>query len=136
MPRLIVLQQGGVARQLTMRQLPYTVGRAPTCALVIDNELVSRTHAVFELHDDQIHLRDLGGANGTRVNGARIKSCVVKNGDEIKIGNCLIRFLTTGGQTLSDAEALRLVTVAGKLEDAELRKLARPAQPKPPQPRP
>ena len=126
MPRLIVLQKSGTAKQLALQKLPFLVGRAPACDLVLDNQQVSRSHAVFEQADDGIQIRDLGGANGTYVNGQRVPVVKLANGDEIRIGACHIRFLTSGGDTLSDAEALRLVTVPGKLEDLELRKLAPP----------
>jgi pSer/pThr/pTyr-binding forkhead associated (FHA) protein len=130
MPRLIVLQNNRTAKQLSLNKLPFLMGRGLTCDLVLDNPQVSRAHAVFEQADDGVCIRDLGGANGTQVNGQRMPIVNLGNGDEIKIGACLIRYLASGGDTLSDAEALRLVTVPGKLEELELRKLA------PPPPRP
>jgi pSer/pThr/pTyr-binding forkhead associated (FHA) protein len=37
-------------------------------------------------------LRDLGSVNGTRVNGEAIRSKRLEEGDEIRIGACVIRF--------------------------------------------
>lgn len=123
MPRLIVLQQAGTARQIHLTEFPFVVGRASTCELVLDGAQVSRAHAVFESADDVVRVRDLKSNNGTRVNGERIDSCVLADGDEVQVGKCVIRFLAGGGE-VSDAEALRLITVPGKLTDLELRKLA------------
>jgi len=125
MTRLIVLQHSGTAKQLTLQKLPFLVGRAPTCDLIVEHQQVSRIHAVFEQGDDDgIQIRDMDGPNGTHVNGARVSKAMLRDGDEVRIGACVIRFLTSGGDALSDAEALRLVTVPGKLEELELRKLA------------
>lgn len=123
MARLIVLQQTATPKQVALFKLPYLIGRAPSCDLVLDNPQVSRAHAVLEQAGDAIQIRDLGGTNGTYVNGQRVENCVLGNGDEIKVGACAIRFLSSGGDAISDAEALRLVTAAGKLPEDELVKL-------------
>ena len=123
MARLIVLQQTATPSQVALFKLPYLIGRAPSCDLVLDNPQVSRAHAVMEQAGDAIQIRDLGGTNGTYVNGQRVESCTLGNGDEIKVGACVIRFLSSGGDAMSDAEALRQVTAAGKLPDEELVKL-------------
>ena len=123
MARLIVLQQTATPKQVALFKLPYLIGRAPSCDLVLDNPQVSRAHAVLEQAGDAIQIRDLGGTNGTYVNGQRVERCVLGNGDEIKVGACAIRFLSSGSDAMSDAEALRLVTAAGKLPEDELVKL-------------
>ena len=123
MARLIVLQQTATPKQVALFKLPYLIGRAPSCDLVLDNPQVSRAHAVLEQAGDAIQIRDLGGTNGTYVNGQRVANCVLGNGDELKVGACAIRFLSSGGDAMSDAEALRLVTAAGKLPEDELVKL-------------
>ena len=68
-------------------------------------------------------LKDLGSRNGTFVNGVKIESQVLANGDSIKIGDCEMRFLVSD-QQYSQIEALRLLTVPGLLVDIE-----RPAMP-------
>lgn len=122
MPRLIVLQKNGSAKQANVVNTPFVIGRADSCDLVLDNPLVSRAHAVFEAVGDAMTLRDLQSHNGTYVNGERLQACTLANGDEIKIGSYQIRYLSSGGP-IGDAEALRLVTVPGKLADIDLLKL-------------
>jgi pSer/pThr/pTyr-binding forkhead associated (FHA) protein len=54
----------------------------------------SRKHAVIEAWSrEQIYLRDLASTNGTFLNGARITSARLKNGDEILIGSIRLRFV-------------------------------------------
>ena len=65
-----------------------TVGRqAMPGQVVLDHPNVSRRHAAFEVVDGTIVLRDLGGTNGTYVNGARLRGArSLVPGDRIDIG--------------------------------------------------
>ena len=89
---------------------------------MLDNPLVSRPHAVFEAVGEAMTIRDLQSHNGTYVNGQRVESAALRSGDEVKIGGYQIRFLSQGGP-IAPAEALRLVTVPGRLADIDLQRL-------------
>ncbi|MEJ0018198.1 MAG: FHA domain-containing protein [Acetobacteraceae bacterium] len=71
-----------------------TVGRqAMPGQVVLDHPNVSRRHAAFEVSGDSIVLRDLGGANGTYVNGARVRGArSLVAGDRIDIGPFQLTF--------------------------------------------
>ncbi|MEJ8809496.1 FHA domain-containing protein [Variovorax ureilyticus] len=122
MPRLIVLQKNGSARQVTITTTPFVIGRSDASDLVLDNQLVSRSHAVFEMVGAAMTIRDLHSHNGTYVNGERRQSVALNNGDEIKIGSYQIRFLGNSGP-IGEAQALRLVTIPGRLDEIDLIKL-------------
>jgi len=122
MARLIVLQKNGSARQVTITTTPFVIGRSDASDLVLDNQLVSRSHAVFEMVGSAMTIRDLQSHNGTYVNGERRDSVALNNGDEIKIGSYQIRFLGNSGP-IGDAQALRLVTIPGRLDEIDLIKL-------------
>ncbi|NOY75315.1 MAG: FHA domain-containing protein [Kiritimatiellaeota bacterium] len=50
----------------------YIIGRAPSCALSLSNELdgkISRRHLLLNLEDSGVRIRDIGSRNGTEVNG-------------------------------------------------------------------
>ncbi|MDI3380344.1 FHA domain-containing protein [Xenophilus aerolatus] len=123
MARVIVLQATGTARQVHLSKLPFSVGRAHGCDLVLDNPQVSRLHACFHATGDGIEVVDAGSNNGTWVNGRRVKRSPLFSGDELRLGSCMLRFLADGGD-LSDTQALRLVTAPGRLDELDLRKLA------------
>ncbi|WP_431276654.1 FHA domain-containing protein [Variovorax ureilyticus] len=122
MARLIVLQKNGSARQVSITTTPFVIGRSDASDLVLDNQLVSRSHAVFETVGATMMIRDLHSHNGTYVNGERRESAALVNGDEIKIGSYQIRFLGNSGP-IGDAQALRLVTIPGRLDELDLIKL-------------
>jgi pSer/pThr/pTyr-binding forkhead associated (FHA) protein len=49
------------------------LGRAPTCQLCLpDDGTVSRQHCLVELEGESAWVRDLGGRNGTHLNGEKI----------------------------------------------------------------
>ena len=55
--------------------------------MVIDDETVSRRHALLEREGNRVVLLDLGSANGTFVNGARIVRLVLRSDHLIEIGD-------------------------------------------------
>src|SRR5579863_7583399 len=71
-----------------------TLGRqAMPGQVVLDHPNVSRRHAAFEVVDGAIVLRDLGGTNGTYVNGARLRGArPLSPGDRIDIGPFQLTF--------------------------------------------
>src|ERR1700729_2561629 len=86
-----------------------TVGReAMPGQVVLDHPNVSRRHAAFEIVDGSVMLRDLGGANGTYVNGARLRGArSLVSGDRIDIGPFELTF---------DGTALTRVWRVGNVE--------------------
>lgn len=62
-----------------------TIGRNPGNDILIDNVGVSRRHAVIKLSGDHATVEDLGSANGTFVNGQKITSHELKDGDEVLV---------------------------------------------------
>src|SRR5262245_59520809 len=64
------------------------VGKLASCHLRIDDEAVSRMHAVIEITaPDQIHVVDLGSRSGTFLNGRKIQKEELRSGDELKLGD-------------------------------------------------
>ena len=133
MARLIIMENPGKTRQVPLEAEETTIGRAPTNGIVIDGERVSRVHATIIIEPAFIVLKDHESRNGTYVNGQRIETQALVDGDTIKIGSCEMRFLA-GDQEYSQIDALRLLTVPGLLIDIDRRQPTQPTtQPKLPQ---
>jgi len=63
------------------------VGRSAECAIVIAAPSVSRKHARLRRESERWVLEDLGSANGTQVNGERVrKPVVLRDGDRVTFG--------------------------------------------------
>jgi len=67
-------------------------GRRPESTVVLADPNVSRAHAEVRPHGNGYLLVDLNSTNGSRVNGARVASHDLQDGDEIMLGNTRIRF--------------------------------------------
>jgi pSer/pThr/pTyr-binding forkhead associated (FHA) protein len=60
------------------------VGRAENNEIMLLEDHISRHHASFILADEVVWLRDMGSANGTFVNGQRLRgSCRLFHGDQV-----------------------------------------------------
>ena len=69
-----------------------TIGRLPDSTLQIDDPDVSRNHAEIRLAGSDHLIEDLESKNGTYVNGLRIQSQLLSDGDEIAIGGARLLF--------------------------------------------
>jgi hypothetical protein len=85
----IVLPSGD---RFTLTESVITVGRHPDSNLVLADPNVSRNHAEIRPQGDRYVVADLGSTNGTRVNGVRVNTQVLNDGDEITFGNTRMRF--------------------------------------------
>ncbi len=80
----------GAVRRYTQESV--LIGRLNTDLVVRDSD-VSRRHSIIEVFDaSQVYLRDLNSTNGSFVNGRRVSSVRLRNGDQIRLGRCLVRF--------------------------------------------
>ena len=72
-----------------------SIGRASECSIPIKDRYLSRKHAEIVAQGSKWVLKDLGSANGTYLNGARVqKDTVLKTGDRIRLGDTEILFET------------------------------------------
>jgi signal transduction histidine kinase len=66
-------------------------GRADDCEVSIQDRRLSRRHARFFLEADHLFVEDLGGPNGTFVNGARVGRAELAAGDLVSLGKTQLR---------------------------------------------
>ena len=77
---------------LTFRRI--TMGREQDCTIEVNDDFMSRTHAILELTDSGYMLTDNHSRNGTFVNDQRITSHLLRPGDQIRVGNHIFKFLS------------------------------------------
>ena len=83
------------------------IGRGDDCGLTINDPEVSRHHAsVKPLPDGRAEITDLGSGNGTVVDGRKISApTVLQGGEEVRLGNTVLRAQASGGKTVVKARA-------------------------------
>jgi hypothetical protein len=81
-------------RELILSKPVITVGRAEGCDVgLFGDRDVERLHARLVREGDRYVLNDAGTALGTYVNGRRVTGpYVLRAGDSIRVGNCVLRF--------------------------------------------
>jgi DNA-binding NtrC family response regulator len=106
MPALLLLTGPSAGRRYEVLT-EATIGRSPSCEIPLEDDQVSRKHALITLHEGQARIRDLRSRNGTLVNGERLSGEVVlQPGDRVRVGTTTALFeppavtLVEGGPTL------------------------------------
>ncbi len=90
------------------------MGRSSKCDIQIDQESISRNHSKIVNTGKSILIRDLGSTNGTYVNDEPVDEYVLRDGDLIKIGRTIFKFLTGGNiENAYHEEIYRLTTIDG-----------------------
>ena len=88
--RPYLVDEGG--RRFPLATPAITIGRSPTCQVVVADRRTSRRHAELQWDGFACTLRDLGSANGTYVHGQRVSHASLQDGDEIQIASALFTY--------------------------------------------
>ncbi len=91
---LIVLGGPDVGKTVELGSVVCIIGRDPTSQLRLQDESISRFHAsVKQLPNGAVVIKDLDSTNGTYVDGKRIGTAALKDGDRILLGkNSYLKF--------------------------------------------
>lgn len=91
-PGTLVLPTG---ERHALDEQTVTIGRMPGSTIVLSDPNASRRHAEIKPSGSGYVLVDLGSTNGSRVNGARVDTHTLVDGDTLSFGNTVIRFETS-----------------------------------------
>jgi diguanylate cyclase (GGDEF)-like protein len=92
------------------------IGRDAGCNLSNSHESVSRRHARVERRPDgKYQVIDLNSTNGTFVNNTRVRTAGVKDGDYVRVGECLYRFLAGGNLETEYHEEIHRLSILDPL---------------------
>ena len=75
-------------------------GRHPNADIFLDDVTVSRKHAEFIRVGRNFEVLDQASLNGTYLNGVRIDSSALSNGDEVQIGKFKLTFYSSPADKL------------------------------------
>ncbi len=90
-----MIQNGGfegMSYELTSEET--LIGRNPTTDITLLDEGISREHALilYDADSDAYSIEDLQSTNGTKVNGKRVRSSALADGDDLQIGHTQFQF--------------------------------------------
>jgi diguanylate cyclase (GGDEF)-like protein len=94
------------------------VGRGSDCDIQIDRDSVSRRHARVYRVEDQWFVEDLGSTNGSYINDVPVQRSPLRDGDFVKIGSAIFKFLSGSGVENSYHEEIYKMTIIDGLTGA------------------
>lgn len=68
------------------------IGRGSSAELRIDSDDISRTHAQLLRIDDEYTIEDLDSRNGVFLNGLRVHAAVLRDGDQVQLGDVVFTY--------------------------------------------
>ncbi|MBW1905171.1 MAG: TonB family protein [Deltaproteobacteria bacterium] len=100
----------------TLSQEIIKIGRLQTSDIRLDDEKVSRMHAVIEVTGPgEVFIIDLGSASGTLVNGEKINKRKLQTGDEVQVGNKRLHLdIITGTVAVASSPPVAMAAGGGR----------------------
>jgi len=104
-----------LGKRFVLETSPTRIGRGADSHILLDGDSVSRRHAHVERRNDGWCLVDDGSTNGTYLNDELLRrAAVLVNGDRIKIGSTIFKFLSgTDVESQYHEEIYRMTIVDG-----------------------
>ena len=101
--QLIIAGEQHKGRVIPINVPSFTIGRAEGANLRSRSPSVSRHHCTIQVGDDTVMIQDLGGENGTFVNGNRVTSPLpLKHGDKLVVGTHLFVLSIKQGEQVQE----------------------------------
>lgn len=95
-PVLVVISGKPLGKSFFLTRDAMVLGRDLAADIPIAETAISRKHTEFKATDEGIVVLDLGSTNGTYVNDVKISKKVLQDGDLIRAGNTILKFLKEG----------------------------------------
>ena len=90
-----IFQDTQLIREEKLSQGVIKIGKVASAHLRIDDETVSRMHAIIEVTNTDVSIIDLGSTRGTFINGQRVNKAKLQTGDAIMMGDTRVELTIT-----------------------------------------
>jgi diguanylate cyclase (GGDEF)-like protein len=111
---LVIIYGADLGKRIPLGEGELECGRSMQTGIPLDDDAVSRRHARFAWTGSSFIVSDLGSTNGTYVNDASVRERTLQDGDQVKIGHTIFKFIYGGNVELSYHEEIyRLMTFDG-----------------------
>jgi two-component system, cell cycle response regulator len=110
----VVIYGQSIGRRFRLKRGEVLIGRSSQAQIQIDHESVSRKHAQVTIGETKAIAKDLGSTNGTYVNDEPVSERVLNDGDLIKVGRTILKYLSNNNiESAYHEEIYRLTTIDG-----------------------
>lgn len=105
----------GMGTRYKLADKAIVIGRDEGCDVRIEDISVSRCHARIQLGMEGHYVEDLQSTNGTSVNDTPILRQRLRDGDYLRLGNCIFRFLAGNNLETAYHEEIYRLTIMDAL---------------------
>ena len=102
--RLVMLSPPAPGAEFALSKELLRIGRAEDLDAWINHRSISREHAEIVRQGAEFRIRDLGSANGVRVNGKDVQRATLRRGDVIELGQVRFRYVSEGEDYVLDTD--------------------------------
>src|SRR5262249_19184680 len=106
-----------MGRRYPLNGSPVIIGRGTDCDVQIDDNSVSPRHARSQSTNEGHLAIDLESTNGTYVNNVPAASRLLRDGDYLRVGNCIYRYLAGGNVEAEYHEEIYRLTIIDGLTE-------------------
>jgi len=92
-PRLLIIGGNNRGKEYPLKLGDNSIGRGVDNDIILADIAVSRKHTLVCYEGNDFVVRDLGSGNGTLLNGKRVDAKPLADGDQLELGNTLMRFV-------------------------------------------
>jgi len=90
---LVIISGSEMGRRIDLTHEEVSIGRSDQCTVCVNSDLVSRRHAVVNRVLGHYIVVDLKSTNGTFVNDQRVERAELKDGDLLRAGKTVLKYL-------------------------------------------
>lgn len=135
MALIIQFTENGAGIKLLLEKQRTTIGRDSSNDINLDDELVSKHHAVIEIISNEngveYLIQDLNSTNHTFINDSMIELYKLKDGDLIRIGLSDFRFISQDPESMDETAQLYKTWIPGVFYTGKKKKKAKNEKNKP-----
>ena len=91
---LVVIHGDNIGHKYDLDVKVLTIGRGRDNDICVNHRSVSRNHVEIHVDEHGAQLRDLRSTNGTLVNDQPVGTVYLRDGDRIKVGKTVLKFLS------------------------------------------
>ena len=109
---LVVIYGPELGKRMQLGSAPFEIGRSSKNDLFLDQESISRHHARVTFDGTDHWVADLHSTNGTFINDVSIREQRLHDGDQLRVGRSILKFMTGENVEVQYHEEIyRLMTV-------------------------
>jgi diguanylate cyclase (GGDEF)-like protein len=107
----------GMGARFVLGENPAIIGRGKGCDVCLNDHSVSRTHARIELQTTGFAATDLQSTNGTFINDLPAAGRCLSDGDYLRVGSSIFRFLSGGNVEAEYHEEIYRLAISDALTE-------------------